>query len=59
MSRATTMTALFLLLHILEDVSLISIAIWTPLPWWIRYALGIGVSAVLFNWLVRRLVRGG
>ena len=59
MGRVTAMTTLFLFLHILEDVALISIAIWTPLPWWARYALGMGVSAVLFNWLIRRIVRGG
>ena len=33
--------------HFLEDVALISIGRWLPLPWWAVYAIGIG-----FSWMM-------
>ena len=41
--------------HFIEDVSLISIGRWLPLPWWAAYAIGIGFSWVMLAGIINRI----
>ena len=52
MSGATMMA---LGVHFIEDVSLISIGRWLPLPWWAVYAIGIGFSWVMLAGIINRV----
>ena len=38
-------TLMALGVHFIEDVGLISIGRWLPMPWWAVYLIGIGFSA--------------
>ena len=48
-------TLMALGVHFIEDVSLISIGRWLPLPWWTVYAIGIGFSWIMLAWIINRL----
>ena len=48
-------TLMALGVHFIEDVSLISIGRWLPLPWWAVYAIGIGFSWIMLAWIINRL----
>jgi pilus assembly protein TadC len=48
-------TMLALGVHFIEDVSLISIGRWLPLPWWAAYAIGIGFSWVMLAGIINRI----
>jgi len=50
-------TLMALGVHFIEDVSLISIGRWLPLPWWTVYAIGIGFSWIMLAWIINRLER--
>jgi hypothetical protein len=52
MSGATMMA---LGVHFIEDVGLISIGRWLPLPWWAVYAIGIGFSWVMLAGIINRV----
>ena len=52
MSGATMMA---LGVHFVEDVGLISIGRWLPLPWWAVYAIGIGFSWVMLAGIINRV----
>ena len=52
MSGATMMA---LGVHFIEDVGLISIGRWLPLPWWAVYAIGIGFSWVMLAGIITRV----
>ena len=48
-------TMMALGVHFIEDVSLISIGRWLPLPWWAVYAIGIGFSWVMLAGIINRV----
>jgi len=48
-------TMMALGVHFIEDVSLISIGRWLPLPWWAVYAIGIGFSWVMLAGISNRV----
>ena len=48
-------TMMALGVHFVEDVSLISIGRWLPLPWWAVYAIGIGFSWVMLAGIINRV----
>ena len=48
-------TLMALGVHFLEDVALISIGRWLPLPWWAVYAIGIGFSWMMLAGIINRL----
>ena len=48
-------TMMALGVHFVEDVSLISIGRWLPLPWWAVYAIGILFSWIMLAGIINRL----
>ena len=48
-------TLMALGVHFIEDVALISIVRWLPLPWWAVYAIGIGFSWLMLAGIINRL----
>ena len=48
-------TLMALGVHFIEDVALISIGRWLPLPWWAVYAIGIGFSWLMLAGIINRL----
>ena len=48
-------TLVVLGVHFIEDVALISIGRWLPLPWWAVYAIGIGFSWMMLAGIINRL----
>jgi len=48
-------TMMALGVHFVEDVGLISIGRWLPLPWWAVYAIGIGFSWVMLAGIINRV----
>ena len=48
-------TLVVLGVHFIEDVALISIGRWLPLPWWAVYAIGIGFSWLMLAGIINRL----
>jgi hypothetical protein len=48
-------TLVVLSVHFIEDVALISIGRWLPLPWWAVYAIGIGFSWLMLAGIINRL----
>ena len=48
-------TLMALGVHFIEDVALISIGRWLPLPWWAVYAIGIGFSWMMLAGIINRL----
>jgi len=53
MTSGATLMALGV--HFIEDLSLISIGRWLPLPWWAAYAIGIGFSWIMLAGIINRL----
>ena len=48
-------TMMALGVHFIEDVGLISIGRWLPLPWGAVYAIGIGFSWVMLAGIINRV----
>lgn len=48
-------TLMALAVHFIEDVSLISIGRWLPMPVWAVYAIGIGFSWIMLAGIINRL----
>ena len=48
-------TLMALGVHFIEDVALISIGRWLPLPWWAVYVIGIGFSWLMLAGIINRL----
>ena len=48
-------TLMALGVHFIEDVALISLGRWLPLPWWAVYAIGIWLSWMMLAGIINRL----
>ena len=51
------MGLLVALIHGLEDVALLSLGRFLPVPVWLMYAIGVGLSATVLTLLIGRLTR--
>lgn len=51
-SLFTRTMGLFVMVHFLEDVTLITIGAYMH-PWWVRYAVGLIVSSLIFGVILR------
>jgi len=41
--------------HVLEDVLLISLGAWVPIPVWLKYVVGISASWLVFGCIIHRI----
>ena len=51
------LTGVVVAAHALEDVLLLSIGRFVPLPLWAVYALGLGVSSVVLAGIISKVMR--
>jgi hypothetical protein len=45
------------LIHSLEDVALLSLGRFLPVPVWLMYVIGVGLSATVLTLLIGRITR--
>jgi len=55
MKRLLQLSGSIAVIHGLEDVALLSIGRFLPVPIWLMYVIGIGVSTILLTALFNRL----
>jgi len=57
MKRHTAeIVTLMVIIHLLEDASILSIGRFLPVPVWLMYPIGMGVSAIILAGLFQKLI---
>ena len=51
------LAAIVVVVHLLEDASILSIGRFLPVPLYIMYPVGLGISAVILTGVFQRLMR--
>jgi VIT1/CCC1 family predicted Fe2+/Mn2+ transporter len=51
------LAAIVVVVHLLEDVTILSIGRFLPVPIWAVYSIGLGLSAVILTGVFQRLMR--
>ena len=49
--------AIVLIIHMLEDASILSIGRFLPVPVWLMYPIGMGLSAIILTGVFQRLLK--
>ena len=57
MKTVNAVTLLFVVIHLMEDVALISLGRFLPLPVYVLYPVGLLVSAVVMREVIQRLLK--
>jgi hypothetical protein len=51
------LAAIVVIVHLLEDATILSIGRFLPAPIWIMYPVGLGISAIILTGVFQRLIR--
>ena len=57
MKTVNAVTLLFVLIHLIEDATLISLGRFLPLPAYVLYPVGLLASAVVMRVIIQRLLK--
>ena len=50
------LAAVVVVVHLIEDASILSLGRFLPVPVWLMYPLGLGISAIVLTGIVQRMV---
>ena len=56
-SQTVKLAAIVVVVHVLEDISILSIGRFLPVPLYIMYPVGLGVSAVILTGVMQRIAK--
>jgi hypothetical protein len=54
--RTAEIVGLMVVVHLLEDATILSIGRFLPVPVWLMYPIGMGVSAIILTGLFQKLM---
>jgi VIT1/CCC1 family predicted Fe2+/Mn2+ transporter len=55
--QSIELAAIVVVVHLLEDATILSVGRFLPVPIWAVYSIGLGISAVILTGVFQRLMR--